>query len=365
MGWGLGGRNLVKKRLLTAAQIAITLAILYFVFRDPAKRAEMAEALRRADLIWLLAGFLAYGVIEVLATIRWQWLLRVQGIDLAWTRVFALTFIGVFFNFCIPGGTGGDVVKIFYLLKETPGKRAQALLSVFVDRIIGVVTLALLAGVFVLTNWSWLTSVPGTLRYVWLTVIILASSLGGLHMSYLITKHGWLHRLPARMPGRDKLAELALAYNLYGKAWRPTLGAALLSFGTHFGYFATFYFAGRAYHDAGTRVPTFTEITAIMPIINTLAAMPISLGGLGVREGLFQIFFGQLCGVSEAVAVITSTTGYLLTLAWGLIGGVVYILYRRSEHARLREMRESVAKFEHKVAEDEIAHEVETEKGKR
>lgn len=353
----------MKKRLLTAAQIAITLAILYYVFRDPAKRAEMAGALRRADPLWLLAGFSAYGILEVIATIRWQLLLRVQGIDLAWPRVFALTFIGVFFNFCIPGGTGGDVVKIYYLLKETPGKRAQAMLSVFVDRIIGVVTLALMAGVFVLTEWSWLTSAPGTLRYVWLTVIILASSLGGLHMSYIVTKYGWLHKLPARMPGRDKLAELSLAFNLYGQAWRPTLGAAVLSFGAHIGYFATFYFAGQAYHDAATRVPTIAEIFAILPIINTLAAMPISLGGLGVREGLFEIFFGQLCGVSNAVAVITSTTGYLLTLGWGLIGGVVYILYRPSEHARLREMRASVAEFKHKVAEEEIAHEVETEQG--
>ena len=284
-----------------------------------------------------------------IATIRWQWLLRVQGIDLAWPRVFALVFIGVFFNFCIPGGTGGDVVKIFYLLKETPGKRAQALLSVLVDRIIGVISLAVLAGVFVFANWSWLTHTPdplpadwrSTLPYIWTTVVILASSLGGLHMSYIITKHGWLHKLPARMPGRDKLAEFALAYHLYGKAWRPTLGAFALSMATHFGYFATFYFAGRSFHDAATRVPSFGEICAIMPIINTLTAIPISLGGLGVRESLFTTFFGQLCGVSDAVAVISASTGYLLTLAWGVIGGVVYLFYRPSEHARMREMRES------------------------
>ena len=324
----------MKKGLLTIVQVAITLAILYFVFRDPAKRAAMADALARADLAWLLAGLLVYGSIEILAVIRWQWLLRVQGIDLAWPRVFALVFIGIFFNFFIPGGTGGDMVKVFYLLKETPGKRAAALLSVLVDRVIGVISLAVLAGVLVLTNWAWLTSVPGTLRYVWITVIILGASLGGLHMSYVITKHGWVHKLPARMPGRDRLAELALAYNLYGKAWRPTLGAFGLSIAAHFGYFATFYFAGRAY-DTGTRVPSFAEICAIMPIVNTLAAMPISLGGVGVREGLFEIFFGQLCGVSNAVAVITSSTGYLLTLTWGLVGGYLHF-HRPSEHAVAR-----------------------------
>jgi uncharacterized protein (TIRG00374 family) len=361
-GAGVKGGGIWKKRILTALQVVITLSILFYVFRDPGKRAEMAQSLQRADPVWLLAGLLVYGSIEILAVIRWQWLLRVQGIHLPWSRVSALVFIGIFFNFFIPGGTGGDVVKVFYLLKETPGKGTAALLSVLVDRIIGVVSLAVLAGLLVLTNWAWLTSVPGTQHYVWITVVILGGSIGGLHMSYVITKHGWVHKLPARMPGRDKLAELALAYNLYGKAWRPTLGAFLISIAAHFGYFATFYFAGRAYAGEVTRVPTFPEICAIMPIINTLAAMPISLGGVGVREGLFEIFFGQLCGVSNAVAVITSSTGYLLTLAWGLVGGVIYLFYRPSEHARLREIRKSVAEAEHELAEAEIAVEVAAER---
>jgi uncharacterized membrane protein YbhN (UPF0104 family) len=353
----------LKKTIFTTLQIVVTLAVLFIVFRDPTKRAEMGQALARADHGWLLAGLAVYGFIEVIAGIRWQMLLRVQGIELSWSRLVSLLFIGVFFNFFIPGGTGGDVVKIYYLLKETPGKRAQALLSVLVDRIIGVISLALLAGGIVLTQWSWLTSVPGTRSYVWSALFILGSSLGGLHFSYVVTKRGWVHRLPARMPGRDKLAELALAYNLYGRAWRTTVGAFALSLVAHFGYFGTFYCAGESFGGDGTRIPTYGELCTIMPIVNTLAAMPISLGGLGVREGLFQVFLGQLCEVSEAVAVVISSTGYLLTLMWGLVGGVVYMFYRPSEHARLREITAEVAAFEHTVAEEKIA--LETAAGKR
>lgn len=345
----------MKKAIFTALQVAVTIGILFFVFRDPAKRAEMAGALLRADLRWLFAGLAIYGATEGLAVIRWQWLLRVQGIDLGWTRVVSLIFIGMFFNFFIPGGTGGDVVKIFYLLKETPGRRAQAVLSLFVDRVIGVVSLAVLAGLLVVAHWSWLTSAPDTSRYVWITLFVLGNAIGGLHFSYIVAKHGWVHKLPARFPGRERLAELALAYNLYGKAWRPTLGAFFISIAAHFGYFATFYFSGLAYHATSTRLPTFGEFITIMPIINTLAAMPISVGGVGVREALFEIFFGQLCGVSHAVAVIMSSTGYLLTLAWGLVGGVIYIFYRPSEHSRMGEMRREVAEFEHEVAVKELA----------
>lgn len=347
----------MKKAALTTLQIVITVTILYFLFRDPAKRAEMQTALGRAHPGWLLAGFFVYGSIEILAAVRWQWLLRVQGIELGWLRVFALIFIGIFFNFFIPGGTGGDVVKIFYLLKETPGQRGPALLSVFVDRVIGVVTLAIFAVGVVLLQWSWLTSVPETRPYVWGAFLVLGSSLGGLHFSYVVTKHGWIHKLPARLPGRATLAELASAYRLYGSAWRATLGAGLISFAAHLGYFATFYFAGKSYATEAVRVPTYGELCAIMPVVNTIAAMPISLGGLGVREGLFQVFLGHLCGVSEGIAVIISSTGYLLTLGWGLIGGVIYMCYRPSEHARLRDMQREVETAEQALAEREIAAE--------
>jgi len=345
----------LKKAIATTLQIAVTVAILYVLFRDPHQRAEMLATLRQADAGWLLLGFAMYGVVELVAGWRWQILLRVQGIELSWFRVFSLLVIGVFFNFFIPGGTGGDVIKIFYLLKETPGKRTVALLSVLVDRLIGLIALTVLAAVLIAADWQWLMSSPQVSKYVWPALIILGASFMGLHGSYIMTSRGWIHRLPARMPGRDKLAELALAYNLYGRAWQPTLAAFALSFIAHFAYFAVFYCTGQALRHDGIRMPTFGELCAIMPIVNTLSAMPISLGGLGVREGLFQVFLSRLCGVRPTDAVLISSTGYLLTFFWGLIGGVIYLFYRPTDHARLRDIKTEVAALEHTVAEEEVA----------
>ena len=344
----------LKKAALTTLQVLVTVGILYVVFHDPAKRAEMARALDKADRGWLLAGFAAYGVVEICAGIRWQLLLRVQGIALSWARVFMLLLVGVFFNFVIPGGTGGDVVKIFYLLKETPGKRTQALLAVLVDRLVGLFALIAMAGVLIAAQWHWLRSAPDAAKYIWTALAILGGSLAALGASFLLTGFGLIHKLPARLPGRDRLAELALAYNLYGRAWKPSAAAFLLSIGAHLGYFAM-YFCAAASFRAASRIPTFAELCAIMPIISTITSLPISVGGLGVREKLFQVFLGDLCGVSDAVAAIMSTTGYGLNLVWGLLGGLLYLFYRPSEHARMREMRAAVSTLEHTVAEQEIA----------
>lgn len=332
----------------------VTVGILYVVFHDPAKRAEMAHALGKADRRWLLAGLAAYGVVEILSGVRWQLLLRVQGITLSWARVFMLLLVGVFFNFVIPGGSGGDVVKVFYLLKETPGRRSQALLSVLVDRLIGLFALIAMAGVLIATHWDWLRSAPETANYLWTALVILGGSFAALGVSFLLTGFGLIHKLPARLPGRDRLAELALAYNRYGRAWKPTAAAFLLSIGVHLGYFTMYYCAAASFR-AASRIPTYAELCAIMPIVDAITALPISVGGLGVREKLFQVFLGSLCGVSEAVAAVMSSTGYALNLFWGLIGGVLYLFYRPSEHARMREMRSEVSNLEHAVAEEEIA----------
>jgi uncharacterized membrane protein YbhN (UPF0104 family) len=345
----------VKKTILTIFQACVTLVILFLVFRDPQKRHDMAEQIRDADPLWLIAGFACYGVVEVLAGIRWHILLRIQGIHLGWARLTMLLLIGVFFNYIIPGGTGGDVVKVFYLLKETPGKRSAALLTVVMDRLVGLMALIVLAGFLIAARWSWLVSTPDTEKGVWACLIILGSGAFGLGVSLVVSKFGLVHKLPARLPGRDRMAEMALAYDLYGRAWRPMLIAFVLSVASNIGYFAVFYCPALSFHASKVRIPTFGELCTIMPVVNSIIAMPVSIGGVGVREVLFQIFLSQLCGVSQKVAVLMSSAGYLLTFAWGLIGGAIYLFYRPSEHLKLREIAETVASVEHSIAEEEIA----------
>lgn len=349
----------LKRALLTTLQLAVTAGILYLLFRDPAKRAEMLQAIKNADGLWLFAGIACYGAVEAIGGLRWLYLLRVQGIRISPPRTFSLVLIGVFFNFVIPGGTGGDVVKTFFLLKETPGKGALALLSVLVDRLIGLFSLILLAGVLISMRWDWLTSSATTARFVWTALVVLGASTLLVLASFAVSGFGLVHKLPERMPGRDKLGELALAYNVYGRKWFAMLCALIVSAIGHIGYFATFYCAARALARPGVRIPSFEDLCIIMPVVNTITSLPISVGGLGVREGLFQIFLGQLSGIGAAVAVVISSTGFLLSAFWGLVGALIYAGYRPSEHARLAAIKQQVAEMEHEVAETEIAMETE------
>ena len=131
----------MKKILVAVLQIAVTVAVLFWVFHDPQKRAQMAVALRMADYRWIIAALICYFLVELAAGVRWWILLKVQQIHLSIARVAGLFLIGMFYNQFLPGGTGGDIMKSYLLLKETPGKATGALLAVVFDRMVGLVAL--------------------------------------------------------------------------------------------------------------------------------------------------------------------------------------------------------------------------------
>jgi len=317
----------MKKKILTLIQVVVTLFILGWLFRDPATNRKMLEALGAADPLWILASFAAFGIMRFLSVIRWQILLRVQGIHIGLKRLSGLTLIGLFFNIFMPGGTGGDVVKTLYLLREAPGKKAQALLSVMVDRIVGLIVMFLVAGVALAARYDWLMKTPATSGLVLSLVVIAGGSLAFLAGSFAITGFGLAQSLPARLPLRGKLIDMSEAYNLYARAWQPTLFTLVLSLPIHLFSFTQFYCVAKAFPGIAGLF-TFTDFLALMPIVATITAVPISVGGTGVREGLFVKLLGDLCGIAAATAIVVSLTGYLVQVIWGVIGGIVYLFYR-------------------------------------
>ena len=351
----------MKKTLLTTAQIAITIALLYFVFRDPAKRAQMAAALHLANYWWIALGVVAYFGVEAAAAVRFGVLLRVQGIRLSNARVGALFFIGMFYNQFMPGGTGGDIIKSYLLLKETKDKKAGALLAVLFDRLIGLIALIIITGVLIALRYHWLASVPETRRLLYILLIVLGSSLLALVSSFIITGFNLLHSLPHRFPGREKLIEVAAAYHLYARHWRATLIGFAMSVIAHLGTFLTFLCVAYALHAQDMRnvpptpVPV-VDFFAIMPIERTISSLPISFGGAGWREIVLQILLSNLAGVQAGVANLIGTLGFLIILFCALPGGVIYFFYRPSGaagHVKMREMRDEVATLEHEISEQE------------
>src|SRR3984893_9110487 len=341
----------MKRILMSIFQIAVTVAMLWWVFHDPQQRVQMKEALRTANYSWVGAGILAYLVVEVSAAIRWQILLRVQGIRLSMSRISGLFLIGMFYNQFLPGGTGGDVIKSYLLLKETD-KKAGALLAVVFDRLVGLVALVFITGTLVLLRFHWLAQTPETRRLLWILLFLLSSSIAALLTSFVVSGFNLFHLLPPKFPGREKLIEVSAAYHLYARHWFATMLAFGSSLVAHLATFTTFLCVAYAFR-AGVSVIDFF---AVLPIERTITALPISFAGVGLREQILQVMLHNLCGVPVAVAKLIGTMSFIIIFVCSAPGGIVYFFYKPSgeeRHIRMREMQREVATLEHEITEAE------------
>ena len=340
----------MKKIILTIVQIAVTVALLIWVFHDPAQRAQMAKALRLADYRWVAAGVLAYVIVEIAAALRWDVLLRVQGIRLSALRLSGLFLIGIFYNQFLPGGTGGDIMKSYLLLKETPHHKAGALLAVVFDRLIGLFALVTITVTLVGFRYHWITQTPETKYLVGVLILLLSVSLASLFASFIISGFNLFHLLPHKFPGRDKLIEVAAAYHLYVHHWIATFFAFLISLIAHLATFSTFLCVAYAFHANVKVVDLFT----VLPVERTITAVPISLAGIGLREQILQVMLHNLCGVEVAVAKLIGTMSFLVMLFSSMPGGIIYFFYKPSgvaKRVKLSEMEREVATAEHEIPE--------------
>ncbi len=336
----------MKKILLTALQVCVTLFLLWWIFRDPVKNRAMGEALRHANWFWLAGGIASVGVACLLQTQRWSVLLKVQGISLGWLRTFRVYMVGMFFNLFLLGATGGDVIKIYYAMRETASRKGAAFLSVLVDRMMGLLGLVFVAVIVVAMRWTALSEkAPLELGSL---VLIMGGMLAAVVFGFFVDRFNLSDKLPKSLPMHGKIVEFASAFSTYARNGRALAATFGLSISAHLFNFLAFYCAARALHEFSGPTGVLDSF-CVMPIIMAITALPISLSGVGVREALFEKLFGVLFGTPQAVAVMISVAGFLMIVFWGLVGGVIYLFYRPTGGLHLKEMEKEVGDVENEI----------------
>ena len=310
-------------------QLFVTAAGLWYVFHDPQRRAQIAEALRQASLSWVLVGWVCYSVVEVLATVRWQILLRIQGIRISWLRAGAIVIIGLFFNQFLPGGVGGDAMRLYFIFKQAPRRKVGAALSIAMDRLFGLLTIAFLASVSFSLRFGWLTRTSSSGHIAFLAFILLSASLGFIVVLFWLVNSGLLDQLPKRTPFRKaivKSGEALLCYRTHLVAMAFIFPITVIA---HLAYYTSFYCAGESLRASTGHAASLADISSIMPLVDTIISVPISLGGVGVRETLFQELLGNLAHVPPALAAFTASLGFAIQACWGLVGAAVFLLSQK------------------------------------
>lgn len=319
------GKSGLRRHAGLVLRIVVSVAILA-VIGWRVEWGKLARIASTMDPLWLAAAFATFGPMLAMCSWRWQILLRVQDITISWWHAFQLVLVGQFFNCFLLGATGGDVAKIYYATRTAPHKKAAAGLSVIVDRLYGLVVLLVIALFLCIAQFKFLTARADTSVAVYFTLAVAAGmvvfglvSIKLVAIRSAMQARGWWEKLPAH----GVLDHLVDAYNRYGNAWRENGAACAISVVNHSCGLLLAYCIARSLH---LDVP-FWPFLSILPILNLIIAVPISVSGFGVREGMSVILFGLL-GWSKEHAITFSLAFFSVNLFWGLVGSVFYMRYQ-------------------------------------
>jgi uncharacterized protein (TIRG00374 family) len=276
------------------------------------------KTMARDDLAIAMALFI--GATFLIST-RWWRLLHLSGCPTTWFNAFRLTYIGFTFNLVMPGMTGGDLVKGVIAAKENPDRRADALVSVLVDRVIGLAALAVLAVVVILISGGAFSALRTPLL-----LLIGAGFVGGaLYANKPLRKKIGLSALVDRMPLGEKLRSLDQAALLYLRHPGEIVVATVLSLGNHMVVCLGVFYLARAIgidaSQAGLR-----DFFVLAPVANMVSAIPLAPGGWGVGEFVYRELF-EMIGLSGALGVAVSVTFRLCILVGlGAIGSLFLLV---------------------------------------
>ena len=251
-------------------------------------------------------------------------LLRIQRIKLSWWRTFGIVMIGLFFNMFLPGLIGGDVARLYFVFKSVPGRKTRATFSVVMDRLFGLFSILLLGAVSLGLRFGWFRRSGASLHIAYLTLAMLGVGAVLVALLFVAVGFGLLHRLPQRTPFRKTIIESGEALDLYRTHCAVMAAAFSITIVSHIAYYLSYYCAGQSLHAAG-RVAGLIDMLSIMPLVNTVTALPISFGGAGVRETLFQELLGNLAHVPQALAAFSASLGFAIQASWGVLGSAVYL----------------------------------------
>jgi uncharacterized membrane protein YbhN (UPF0104 family) len=237
--------------------------------------------------------------------------------------------MGLFFNMFLPGLVGGDAVRLYLVFKCAPRQKTRATLSVAMDRILGMLSILLLAGLSVALRFRWLSRSAATLHIVYLVVALLAVGSVCVVLFFGAVHVGLLRKLSKRTPFRPAIIESGKALQLYGKRPGVMSVAFAITVVAHLVYYLSYYCAAESLPEARTAGLSLTDILSIMPLVNTVTALPVSFGGVGVRETLFQELLGNLAHVPPAIAAVSASLGFVIQASWGLLGAAVFLVWQK------------------------------------
>ncbi len=301
-------------------KLIVSIGLLTFLFAKT-DLAALGTLVGSLNIPTFLGSILLYLLTQLLSTVRWRCLLRAESIHIPFWRLILLYYEGMFFNLMLPTAIGGDLVRGYQVSRLTE-RREASMASILIERLSGYVALTIIACIAIIPAYThindplivWLT-VGSAAGMVALIASLLSDQLQALFFRMLLgVGLGRFH---------DAVHRVYEAVQQYWTHRRALLLALALSFILQSLVITIFYLISRALN---LSVPIL-YFFLFVPLISVISMLPISVAGLGLREGSAVYLFTKV-GLDSASALSLSLLWFVVTALCSGLGGIVFLFGR-------------------------------------
>jgi len=302
----------MRRILLSTIKILISAALLYLALRK-VNPADLASRINIASLGWIGMAIAVTFLQIFVGVLRWREIGAECGAPLATRQAMRFNLIGTFFNQTLPSSIGGDAVRLWLVARGGAGWRA-ATYSIFVDRAIGLIALAIIIVASLPWSYRLITDPNGRSALLLVDFAALAGGVGFLVLGRL--PWPWLKR----WWGTHHLHACSVIANrvIFSRKRGPKI--AVLSLLVHV---LAVVIAWCVVQSIAAPV-VFSQIFQLVPPVMLITMLPISIAGWGVREATMGLAFGY-AGLMTNEGVNVSLLFGAVSFVVGAFGGLVWI----------------------------------------
>ncbi|MFA4993477.1 MAG: lysylphosphatidylglycerol synthase transmembrane domain-containing protein, partial [Candidatus Omnitrophota bacterium] len=309
-----------KKVLTLFFRIIISVVLLVLLFKlNKIDFEVLLNDIRGADKLFLALSFLIFFITHLLGFLRWKMLLNAIEINIPLKKLISSFSGGIFFSIFLPSTIGGDLVRTADLAVHT-NKTKQVIASVFLDRLSGYIGLVFVVLPAVLLG-SDLIHDKIVFSSVAVIVLLLVVVLLILFNNSIYSRIGKFLSLPGAGKIKEMIRDMHREIHVFRNHKRMVAGNLALSFVIQIIFPVSVYFTGLA---LGIKI-NLIYFLIFLPIISAITLLPIAIGGLGLRESLYVVYFAK-AGVIKQLALAMSLVSFSFMVFYGAIGGIIYVL---------------------------------------
>lgn len=309
----------MKQRLMPLIKLLVAGGLIFWLIQSG--RFDL-NALKKINTVFIWAfGIVTFLVVLLVNVKRWQLLLRIENVQISFGHCFNLSLIGIFFNFFMPGGVGGDVIKAGYLMRDYRDKKWFIGYSILLDRVLGMFALLLFSALSGLTFYKQLGAELQLSIYT-ISLLTLVGMFALVTLMILLPKER-VDRLLRSHPSAEKfLLPLYFFFHRPKNMILPFL-LSLISQGLVIGlgvFLALFLHVD---------IPAWV-VLLVFPFGFLATVIPISPAGIGVGQAAFYYLFQEVSGDGE-FGVLSITFFQAVQFLVGLFGGLLFVMYKKEE----------------------------------